>query len=386
MWVELASALRERLRRVRAETARICEPLTVDDHGVQSMPDVSPPKWHLAHTTWFFEVFVLAGQAPFDPRYAYLFNSYYEAVGERVPRARRGTLSRPTLAEVLAYRRHVDDALHALDDATLGRQKDAIELGIHHEQQHQELLYTDIQHILGTAPLRAAYSAAAPRLPALPSELTFTTVDGGVCEIGAPGHGFSFDNERPRHEVFVAPFRIADRPVRAGEWLEFMADGGYRRPSLWLSDGWATVKAEGWTAPLYWQRADGGAWEVYTLAGPAPLDLSAPVAHVSHYEADAYARWVGARLPTEAEWEVAVPPSRGLVWEWTASAYLPYPRFAPLEGAFGEYNGKFMSGQMVLRGGSAFTPAGHGRLTYRNFFPPGARWQLTGLRLAKDPR
>jgi len=410
-------ALAARYRAVRATTARLCEPLELEDYVVQSMPDASPAKWHLAHTTWFFEAFVLLrskpGYAVFADRYGYLFNSYYEAEGERHPRARRGMLTRPTVAEVRRYRAHVDahllDLLDHADAARLAAAAAVIELGLHHEQQHQELLLTDLAHAFAENPLRPAYGAPAraAEAPAPPS--LWVSVPAGLRAIGHDGHGFAFDNEAPRHPVYVGAFRIATRPVTNREYLAFVEDGGYRRAGLWLSDGWAAVREQGWGAPLYWDER--GAVSM-TLGGARAIDPEEPVSHLSCYEADAYARWAGARLPTEAEWEVAsegastggnfvesgrlhpaaapqggkVQPAQmlGDVWEWTRSAYAPYPGFAPLEGALGEYNGKFMCGQMVLRGGSCLTPESHVRRTYRNFFPPGARWQMTGLRLAKD--
>ena len=415
-----AHRLRERYADVRAATAGLAAPLSAEDQLVQSMPDASPTKWHLAHTTWFFETFVLSRFVPgyrvVNDQYAYLFNSYYEAVGPRQPRPRRGAMTRPSLDEVRAYRDAIDERMDAFLDAPPGGGEalDRIELGLHHEQQHQELILTDIHHALWSNPLRPAYRAASrpgPTIaPAGVSALEWTSHPGGLVEIGHAGSGFSFDNERPRHRLFLEPFQMARRAVTTGEYLRFMEDGGYRRPDLWLSDGWAAVQEHGWTAPLYWQHGPEG-WSEFTLAGTKPLRLDAPVSHVSYYEAEAFARWAGARLPTEAEWEVlaaagpidghfvesgtlapeppgVLPEDRpaqmfGDVWEWTASAYLPYPRFRPLEGELGEYNGKFMSGQMVLRGGSCFTPRSHIRATYRNFFPPGTRWQMSGLRLAR---
>jgi ergothioneine biosynthesis protein EgtB len=405
--------LAERFRAVRARTAALCAPLSPEDMVAQSMPEASPAKWHLAHTTWFFETFLLAarepGFAPFHPRYAFLFNSYYEAVGPRHPRPKRGLLTRPSAAEVMAYRAAVEERVLALLDRGLDREGAAIlELGLHHEQQHQELLLTDVKHLLFENPLRPAYAPPlAPGAPSAPA-LAWTAYPGGVQEIGHAGPAFAFDNEGPRHRVFVEPFALASRAVTAGEWLAFVEDGGYRRAALWLSDGWAKVQAEGWEAPLYWER-DGGAWTIFTLHGVRPLAPAEPVAHVSLYEADAFARWSGARLPGEAEWELAAAgavedgaladggryhpavagrrrPAQllGDVWEWTRSAYAPYPRFRPAAGALGEYNGKFMSGQVVLRGGSCATAAGHVRPTYRNFFPPEARWQFSGVRLARE--
>jgi ergothioneine biosynthesis protein EgtB len=410
--------LAERYRAVRQQTRALAAPLTPEDQLVQSMPDASPTKWHLAHTTWFFETFVLAaaqeGHRPFRPEYAFLFNSYYETLGPRVARHQRGLLSRPPLEEVHAYRAHVDAALEALLAA--GRltpgQEALVELGLQHEQQHQELLLTDVKHALWCNPLRPAYreGAEAPRGQA--PALGYRAFGERLAWVGHAGEGFSFDNERPRHRAFVPAFRLASRLVTNAEYLAFMRDGGYRRATLWLSDGWAQVQAQGWQAPLYWEERDGTWWR-FTLGGMRPLEPDAPVCHVSQYEADAYARWAGARLPTEAEWEVAAgdapveghllegaahepAPARaadagggvsqlfGDCWEWTGSAYLPYPGFRAVAGAVGEYNGKFMSGQMVLRGGSSFTPRSHVRASYRNFFPPAARWQLSGIRLAQD--
>jgi ergothioneine biosynthesis protein EgtB len=413
-----------RYRTVRRRTVELCEPLSAEDQQLQPMPDASPTKWHLAHTTWFFESFVLGGP-PFDPAFEYLFNSYYEAVGPRVERARRGMMSRPGLDRVLAYREDVDRRIgRALAEGRLDA--DALvrlELGLHHEQQHQELILTDIKYALGTQPLYPAYRAdlAAPGVAAAGAagELRFhpidprrvsdarTVGDGAVVRIGTADRGFAFDNERPAHDVLVRPFALAARPISNGDVLAFIAEGGYREPRLWLSDGWHAVHAEGWTAPLYW-LGDG---THYTLGGVRAIDPAATACHLSYYEADAIARWLGGRLPTEAEWELAArgaPPERGNfaddgrlcpapaeagdapaqlfgdVWEWTASAYAAYPGFRPLAGALGEYNGKFMSGQQVLRGGSCLTPRGHVRATYRNFFPPGARWQMSGARVAKD--
>ena len=415
-----ATDLTLRYREVRNLTEALAAPLGPEDQTVQTMPDVSPTKWHRAHTTWFFETFLLeahvAGYEPFDPAYGYLFNSYYEAVGARHPRAERGHLTRPTVADVAAYRRAVDGAMTAaLDSGALDRVADLVVLGLHHEQQHQELLLMDIKHVLSVNPLRPAYVERdlGPAGPVPP--LGWIDRPGGVTTVGDPGAGFAFDNERPRHDVLLAPHRLADRLVTNGEWLAFIDDGGYRRPELWLSDGWATVGAQGWRAPLHWLPVDDG-WHEHTLSGTAPVDPARPVVHVSHYEADAYARWAGARLPTEQEWEAAVagspaaPPSFdprfvtagphprpvadddpgplrqafGEVWQWTSSPYVGYPGFHPAAGAVGEYNGKFMSGQMVLRGSSCATPPGHARSTYRNFFPPAARWAFSGLRLAAD--
>ncbi|MGB0922600.1 MAG: ergothioneine biosynthesis protein EgtB [Alphaproteobacteria bacterium] len=376
--------------------------------GLQSMADASPTKWHLAHTTWFFETFVLkpnqTGYQPFDPAYEFLFNSYYNAVGAQFSRPDRGLLSRPSLQDILAYRAHVDQAMQQVEaDPTL------ITLGLNHEQQHQELIVTDIKHALSINPLHPEiYPAGDEGGPAsAPAhDLAFEAVDGGIHTIGHQGPGFHFDNEGPAHEVLLRPYQIANRCVTNAEWQAFMDDGGYETPSLWLADGWAKVQAEGWQAPLYWQQVE-GAWIRYGLHGLAAPNPHAPVTHISQYEADAFATWAGARLPTEFEWEHwarGADPSRGQqcddgrpheptvadaspfggVWQWTQSAYLPYPGFKPAAGAVGEYNGKFMSGQMVLKGGSCATPRGHLRASYRNFFYAPMRWQFSGLRMAKD--
>jgi ergothioneine biosynthesis protein EgtB len=401
-----------RFEQVRAHTEALAAPLSAEDQTVQSMPDVSPTKWHRAHTTWFFEAFVLgphhADYEAHDPAFHYLFNSYYEGMGERHTRSERGLITRPGVEEVAAYRRHVDTAVaEMLGDGAAPEVAALVELGLHHEQQHQELLVMDIKHVLGANPLRPCYDDRAVA-PASPRPVRWLGQEGGLVDIGHDGTGFAFDNEAPRHRVHLAPFALADRPVTGGEWLAFMADDGYRRADLWLSEGWATVNANGWEAPLYWHR-DGDGWAVHTLHGVQPVDPHAPVVHVSHFEADAFARWAGARLPTEHEWETVAaahawpdpttprpaleptmpdastsPLALGEVWEWTGSAYLPYPGFRPAPGAVGEYNGKFMVNQHVLRGGCSATPAGHARLTYRNFFPSAARWAFSGVRLARD--
>lgn len=406
----------ERYEAIRATTCALAAPLSAEDCAIQSMPDASPVKWHLAHTTWFFETFLLAphlrGYRPFDPIYRVLFNSYYDAIGARHPRPERGMLSRPGFDEVLAYRRHVDDAMAGLLRDARPEVAELIELGLQHEQQHQELILTDVKHMLSRNPIRPAYQKQWPLKPIRACARRWIDFAGGLVEIGHAGDGFAFDNEMPRHRVWLEPFRLASQPVTHGDFIEFIEDGGYRRPELWLSAGWDVVTARGWNAPLYWQQRD-GQWFTFTLHGEAPVDPLTPVCHVSFYEADAFARWADARLPTEAEWEVAAraaPPAGnflesgalhplalreapsagalaqafGDVWEWTRSDYAPYPGFRVAEGAVGEYNGKFMSGQVVLRGGSCATPASHIRATYRNFFPPDARWQFSGLRLARD--
>jgi ergothioneine biosynthesis protein EgtB len=404
-----------RLSAVRRRTLALAAPLSEEDALLQSMPDASPAKWHLAHTTWFFESFVLSraepGAPPFHPAYAFLFNSYYDAVGPRQPRPQRGLLSRPPLAEVLRYRSAIDERLGALLAGPLPDELlDVVELGIAHEEQHQELLLTDVKHAFSAQPLRPAYGPPPARSAAPAPALAFLPREGGVREVGARADGFAFDSERPRHRVLLSPHALASRPVTCGEWLAFMDAGGYASPTHWLSDGWAAVERHRWQAPLYWSR-EGGRWWQFSLGGLRPLDEAEPVAHVSYYEADAYARWARARLPTEEEWEAAATdtpapdgtlsdtdrfhpaaarPGPGLrqvlgdVWEWTRSAYGPYPGFAPATGALGEYNGKFMVSQLVLRGGSCVTPAGHVRPSYRNFFYPDARWQFSGVRLARD--
>lgn len=355
------------------------------------MDDASPAKWHLAHSSWFFETFLLrdhlAGYRVFDNRYAYLFNSYYEAEGARHARPERGLLTRPSLAELLEYRAHIDaamaEAMAGFSEALL----DLVELGLNHEQQHQELLLTDILHLFSRNPLKPAYSDVLPEKAPPPAPLQWIEGSAGVQQIGHDGEKFAFDCEGPRHEILLHPHALADRPVTNGEWLEFIESGGYREPGHWLSDGWAWVQSEPVEAPLYWNRTSDQQWAEFGLTGNHSLDLFAPVKHISLYEADAYATWAGARLPTEAEWEVAAChglPNSGSVWEWTGSAYRPYPGFRPATGAVGEYNGKFMSGQFVLKGGSTATSPGHIRSSYRNFFYPQQRWQFTGLRLAKD--
>ena len=378
---------------VRAHSEALAAPLSAEDCSVQSMPDASPVKWHLAHTSWFFETVILSkqpGYKPFDPRFAFLFNSYYEALGPRHPRPRRGLLTRPSLEEVYAYRAHVDAAM--AQACKNPEWETAITLGLHHEQQHQELILTDIKHAFFSNPLLPAYHNR-PAGPEQPQKLEWREHQGGVALIGhdPKNPSFAFDNESPRHQVLLRPFRIASRPVSNGEYQAFIADGGYRRPEFWLSDGWAKVQEEKWEAPLYWLAEGNKNEQVFTLSGVQPLDPHAAIEHVSLYEAAAYAAWAKARLPTEFEWEASAAQfdhgpqsSMGQVWEWTRSAYDPYPGFKPLEGAVSEYNGKFMVGQMVLRGGSSATPPGHMRPTYRNFFPPASRWQFSGIRLAED--
>jgi ergothioneine biosynthesis protein EgtB len=403
---------------VRGASEDLARGLSAEDCTIQSMPDASPVKWHLAHTTWFFETFVLErglpGYRPYDPAYRVLFNSYYNAVGDKHPRPERGLLSRPGLEAILGYRRHVDAALERLlsSGPVEGSLADLIELGAHHEQQHQELILTDLKHMLSRSPLRPAYQKPWPLTPIRARARGWLDFAADLYEIGHAGAGFCFDNETPRHRVWLEAFRVATHPVTHGDFIEFIDDGGYRRPELWLSAGWDLVNARGWQAPAYWGQRD-GVWQTFTLHGMAPVDPNTPVCHVSFYEAEAFARWAGERLPTEAEWEVAAggaplegnfvesralhplalreAPADGTpaqifgdVWEWTRSDYGPYPGFRTAEGAVGEYNGKFMSGQYVLRGGSCATPASHIRATYRNFFPPEARWQFSGLRLARS--
>lgn len=409
----------ERYEDVRTATERLCEPLETEDYVVQSMPEASPPKWHLAHSTWFFERFILEEHLdaePVDPRYNYIFNSYYNAAGEQHERSERGLLSRPTVEEIEEYRRKVDGRMkelltsEAISDV---RVRSLVEVGLHHEQQHQELLITDVKHMFAQNPLHPEVYDGSEGSSSIreTGEPGWRGVEGGVYEVGFEGDGFAYDNESPRHETRLYPFEIADRPVTCGEFVEFIEDGGYERSELWLSDGWQQIQEEGWEHPQYWIGRDGD-WHVYTLGGLREIDPDEPVTHVSYYEADAFARWADARLPTEREWEVAsraveveghfaeserfhpTPveanaerPLRdmfGDVWEWTASDYAPYPGFEPFEGNIGEYNGKFMCNQRVLRGGSCATSGSHIRRTYRNFFYPDARWQFSGFRLARD--
>ena len=400
-------------KQVRQVSDRICKPLELEDYVIQSMPDVSPPKWHLAHTTWFFETFLLVPHLPgytvFHPQFGYLFNSYYEAVGARHPRDRRGLLSRPTVSEVYRYRAHVDRSMEALLDLASADPHIAslVTLGLHHEQQHQELLLTDIKHILALNPLHPVYRdhLTLPQHSPRSNTLQWLEYAGGVSEIGHQGDDFAFDNESPRHKTYLQDYKLGSRLINNGEYLEFIEASGYQQAKYWLAEGWATIQSQQWQAPLYWEKID-GEWWVMTLGGLKKLEDNEPVCHVSFYEADAYASWRGMRLPTEAEWEVAVAdvPVKGNfldrdllhptpatdqnhqffgdVWEWTQSAYLPYPGFEIAAGAIGEYNGKFMCNQMVLRGGSCVTSQNHLRPTYRNFFPTSARWQFTGIRLA----
>lgn len=424
------SALTDRYHTVRAFTEHLCETLETEDFVIQSMTDCSPIRWHLAHTTWFFETFVLGefdrGYKPLNPQYAYLFNSYYIQAGERFDRPRRGLLSRPTVAEILVFRAHVDGAMDRFfstaPDVVLERARPVLEIGLNHEQQHQELMLTDVKHMLAQNPLNPVFREVD--LPVGKEQpLTWVRFGEGIREIGHGGDGFCYDNETPRHRVFLEPFELANRPVTNAEFAAFVDDGGYRNPLHWLSEGWSRVESEGWTRPLYWERHDSG-WHSFTLSGLRPLDPHAPVCHLSFFEADAYARWAGARLPTEFEWEAAVvergggteghfvddgfyhpvsspggsedqraggasmaePQLRqmlGDLWEWTSSSYGPYPGYTPPPGALGEYNGKFMCNQYVLRGGSCATSRSHIRDTYRNFFPAYARWQFSGVRLAR---
>ncbi|MFM9879754.1 MAG: ergothioneine biosynthesis protein EgtB [Burkholderiaceae bacterium] len=394
-----------RLQLVRAHSLTLAEPLSAEDQCIQSMPDASPSKWHLAHTTWFFEAIVLQPHWPayciFDAQFAYIFNSYYEALGPRHARHQRGLLTRPTAAQVLAYRAHVDAALDAFvlqaDDATWRSAQPLLELGLQHEQQHQELLLTDILHAFSCNPLLPAYQPTLAnhlKLAAKPLPRRWLDQAGGIVEVGAAEGGFAFDNESPRHAALLQPYQLATSLVTCGEYAEFIQEGAYRRPELWLSDGWSLVQAQQLQAPLYWivpgdRRAPMDAWQVFGLHGVQPMEADKPVMNLSFYEAAAYAHWAGARLPTEFEWEAAsLAPALtqmvGSVWQWTRSSYDPYPGFRPMQGAVGEYNGKFMVGQIVLRGASWATPVGHARPSYRNFFPPAARWQFSGIRLARD--
>jgi ergothioneine biosynthesis protein EgtB len=409
-------ALASRYRDVRAATERLCEPLSAEDCAIQSMPDASPAKWHLAHTSWFFETFVLEdairGYRPFHADFRFLFNSYYNSVGEQYPRPERGMISRPSLEEVLAYRAHVDERMLDLLARSPGaRLASVVEVGLQHEQQHQELILTDVKHLLSRNPLHPVYRDAPALARAAAPPLRWLAYSEGVREIGHDGVGFSFDNERPGHRALVGAFELASRPVTNGEFLEFVRDGGYEQPEHWLSDGWAKVRGDGWRAPLYWEERD-GEWLQMTLSGLREVRAEEPVVHVSYYEADAFASWAGARLPSEEEWEIAAGPlpiegnfaESGLlhpaalrtsngggpsqmfgdVWEWTRSAYAPYPGYRQPPGAFGEYNAKFMCNQLVLRGGSCATPISHIRPTYRNFFFADSRWQFSGIRLARD--
>jgi ergothioneine biosynthesis protein EgtB len=398
-------ALSQRFDAVRARTLALAKPLSAEDQCVQSMPDASPTKWHLAHTSWFFETVVLlplqAGYTVFDPQYLYLFNSYYEALGPRHPRPQRGLLTRPALADIHAYRQHVNTAMQVFmstaDDATWQAAADLVELGVQHEEQHQELVLTDILHLLSCNPLLPRYqiASATPCSHGASDTQQWLTVEGSVFTVGHVGDAFAFDNETPAHATLLHPFQMANRLVHCGEYLDFITDGGYQQAQWWLADGWAAVQAQGLCAPAYWlqpgdPRAPSDQWQVFGLNGVQPMGLQTPVTHVSFYEAAAFAEWCGARLPTEFEWERAcelpgVTQMLGHAWQWTRSSYDPYPGFRPRSGAVREYNGKFMVGQQVLRGASPATPVGHSRKTYRNFFPPAARWQFSGIRLAKDP-
>ena len=417
--LDTASTLERRFLQVRATTEKLAAPLSAEDCTLQSMPDASPTKWHLAHTSWFFETFLLEQFAPnfkpFHPAFRTLFNSYYNAVGDKHPRHERGLISRPVLDTVLSYRRHITEAILALLRGPAMRDPEFVKLmwlGCNHEEQHQELILTDLKHLLSRNPLKPAYQTRWPLTPIECHRPHWLQHGGGLVEIGHQGIGFSFDNEGPRHQVFLVPFELASHPVTHGEFAAFIAGGGYRRPELWLSMGWDWVQSNAISAPLYW-TPHGDGWKTFTLHGIIEIDANTPVCHLNYFEADAYARWAGARLPTEPEWEHAArlldtrgnflesgalhplslreeapadAPAQmfGDVWEWTQSAYLPYPRYRPAAGAVGEYNGKFMCNQFVLRGGSCATPHRHIRASYRNFFPPEARWQFSGLRLARD--
>jgi len=417
-----AAELLTRFRQVRGFSERLCATLEPEDYVVQSMPDVSPTKWHLAHTSWFLETFILKvwmpGYRPEVPEYAYLFNSYYNAAGDMHRRDLRGLISRPTVAEAYRFRHsidaHIQDLLESADDELIEELEAVFTIGLHHEQQHQELLVTDIKHVFAQNPLHPVFRKRDEKAPSQAiAPCGFVDFEEAIVEIGHADRGFSYDNEGPRHRALVPAFSLATRPITNGEYLEFIDAGGYTRPEFWLSLGWTTVNEQGWEAPLYWRKRD-GAWWNFTLSGMRPVDETEPVTHISHFEADAFANWSGARLPTEFEWERAAlglaiegnfvdrerfqpapatnPPNGELqqmfgdVWEWTRSAYLPYPGYRAAPGALGEYNGKFMSNQMVLRGGSCATSQNHIRPTYRNFFQPEKRWQFTGIRLARDPR
>ena len=403
------ASLRDRYLKVRNTTEALAAPLSGEDQVVQSMPNASPAKWHRGHTTWFFETFLLphlSGYRVFDDRFSYLFNSYYEAVGERHARHQRGLLTRPSIDEVADFRRHVDEHMVELIDSGDTALAELIELGLHHEQQHQELLLMDIKHAFSINPLRPAYRDDTHAATPAP-QAGWRQFSGGLVDVGHDGSGFAFDNEGPRHQVFLQPFELADAPVTNGEWINFIEDGGYETVGLWLSEGWANCVDAGWKHPAYWSHDDDGGWQIFTLAGTKPVDPNEPVSHVSYMEADAFARWAGARLPTEFEWEHAAGdepvvgnfmdadrlhpggPTEastrlfGDTWEWTSSPYIAYPGFTIAEGAVGEYNGKFMVNQQVLRGGCSFTPGGHTRVTYRNFFPTSTRWHCSGVRLAR---
>ncbi len=418
---QTSGSLAQAYDQVRSFSEQLCEPLATEDYVVQSMDDVSPTRWHLAHTTWFFETFVLARARPsyrgFHPEFSYLFNSYYNMVGDQFPRPQRGVLSRPTVEEIFEYRAHVDkhmsDVLSAFDPPADPEMAEIVEVGLNHEQQHQELMLTDLKHVFSCNPLYPVYGrpSGEPQ-PSSPRPLKWKAFEEGLRWIGNDGEGYSYDNERPRHRVFIEGFEITDRLITNGEYLAFIEDGGYERPELWLSEGWAVVQERDWRAPLYWMKQEGW-WRLFTLSGLKDLDLAEPVCHVSYYEADAFARWSNAWLPTEMAWEHAaglvdidgnfaeakrfhpqpadpdgggqdIAQMFGDVWEWTCSPYVGYPGYRPPEGALGEYNGKFMCNQMVLRGGSCATPRTHIRATYRNFFPPDARWQFTGIRLTRE--